>query len=671
MIKVTLDHGSTVTLAPGATAAQAFEALGLAKDSQVVAARINGDLADLSRPLPADCTIAPIRLDSPEGLEIMRHSAAHLMAEAVRNLFPGVKVAIGPAIESGFYYDFGVPEPFTPEDLAKIEIHMAELTAQDLPFRRDDMSREQAINYFRSQDEAYKVELLEEIPQDKVSLYQQGNFIDLCRGPHIPSTGFIKAFKLTATSGAYWRGDERRPMLQRIYGTAFATQAELARHLELLEEAKRRDHRRLGRELGLFSIEEEAGPGMVIYHPKGAMLRSLIETFERREHLKRGYQMVMGPQMLKADLWKRSGHWDNYRDQMYFTEVEGQMYGIKPMNCLAHMLIYKSQGRSYRELPLRFFELGTVLRHERSGVLHGLTRVRQFTQDDAHILCMPEQVETEILGVLKFVAEVMAIFGFDYEVELSTRPEKSIGTDAEWELANNALVGALQTWGMPYDICAGEGAFYGPKIDIKLKDALQRRWQCATIQCDFTLPERFDLTYVGPDGERHRPVMLHRVILGSLERFMGVLIEHFAGAFPVWLAPVQAILLPITDRTHAYAQEVAGLLRDADLRVEVDTRQETLRYKIREAQGQKIPYMVIMGDREAADRTLAPRLRDGTELKGVSLEAFIQRLQEESRTPSPGPGTVSPKPTKNGDEPLQIDVHGGGIPGIGPMGPHK
>ena len=582
-----------------------------------------------------DCTLAPIPLDSPEGLEIMRHSAAHLMAEAVRDLFPGVRVAIGPAIEAGFYYDFDVPEPFTPEDLTKIEAHMAELTAQDQPFRRDEMPREQAIGYFKGQGEAYKVEILEEISQDQVSLYQQGNFIDLCRGPHIPSTGYIKAFKLTATSGAYWRGDERRPMLQRIYGTAFATPAELAQHLELLEEAKRRDHRRLGRELGLFSIEEEAGPGMVIYHPKGALLRCLIENFERREHLKRGYQMVMGPQMLKADLWKRSGHWDNYRDNMYFTEVEGQMYGIKPMNCLAHMLIYKSKVRSYRELPLRFFELGTVMRHERSGVLHGLTRVRQFTQDDAHILCMPEQVESEILGVLNFVAEVMAIFGFEYEVELSTRPEKSIGTDAEWDLATNALIGALNTWGVPYGTCAGEGAFYGPKIDIKLKDALQRRWQCATIQCDFTLPERFDLAYIGDDGERHRPVMLHRVILGSLERFMGVLIEHFAGAFPVWLAPVQAVLLPITDRVHPYAQEVAQALLAADLRVEVDTRQESLRYKIREAQVQKIPYMVIMGDREAADRTLAPRLRDGTELKGILLEAFIQRLKEESQIPTP------------------------------------
>ena len=639
MIHITLEHGGAVPLEAGITVAQALKALGVAAGQQVVAARINGEVVDLARPLDRDCAIVPIRLDSPEGLEIMRHSAAHLMAEAVRDLFPGVKVAIGPAIESGFYYDFDVAEPFTPEDLDRIESHMAQLAAQDQPYRREDISRTEAIRFFEQAGEAYKVELLQEIPQEQVSLYHQGNFTDLCRGPHIPSTGFLKAFKLTATSGAYWRGDERRPMLQRIYGTAFPTREELARHLELLEEAKLRDHRRLGRELGLFSIEEEAGPGMVIYHPKGALLRSLIENFERREHLKRGYQIVMGPQMLKADLWKRSGHWDNYRDHMYFSEVEGQMYGIKPMNCVAHMLIYKSRVRSYRELPLRFFELGTVLRHERSGVLHGLTRVRQFTQDDAHILCMPEQVESEILGVLEFVSEVMGIFGFEYEVELSTRPEKSIGTDAEWELATNALIGALQTRGLPYEVCEGEGAFYGPNIDIKLKDALQRRWQCATIQCDFTLPERFDLTYVGPDGERHRPVMLHRVILGSLERFLGVLVEHFAGAFPVWLAPVQAILLPITDRVHAYAQEVARAMRDADLRVEVDDRPETLRYKIREAQVQKIPYMVIMGDREAADRTLAPRLRDGTELKGVALEAFIERLKEESRIPSAAPSS--------------------------------
>ncbi|MCX5890227.1 MAG: threonine--tRNA ligase [Deltaproteobacteria bacterium] len=613
-----------------------FEALKNLKktDRRLAAARVDGEPADLSRALTQDCTIAPIPADSPEGLEIMRHSAAHIMAEAVRDLFPKVKVAIGPAIESGFYYDFDVPEPFTPEDLEKIEERMRQLVKQDQPFSREEVAKDEALQLFSSQHEDYKVEIIEALPEGRVSLYRQGNFLDLCRGPHIPSTGLLKAFKLTTSSGAYWRGDERQPMLQRIYGTAFATPKELKQYLEFLEEAKRRDHRRLGRELGLFSIEEEAGAGMVIYHPKGALLRSLIEDFERREHLKRGYQMVMGPQLLRADLWKRSGHWDNYRDQMYFTEVEGQMYGIKPMNCVAHMLIYKSRGRSYRELPLRYFELGTVLRHERSGVLHGLTRVRQFTQDDAHIICTPEQVESEIVGVLDFVFQVMAIFGFEYEVELSTRPEKSIGSDAEWELATHALIKALEAKNLPYHVCEGEGAFYGPKIDIKLKDAINRRWQCATIQCDFTLPERFDLTYVGADGGRHRPVMLHRVILGSLERFIGVLIEHFAGAFPVWLAPTQAVLLPITDRVHAYAEEVAAALRAEGLRVEVDSRPETLGYKIREAQGQKIPYMIVIGDREVADRTLSPRLRDGTELKDVPVAAFVARLKEESQIPS-------------------------------------
>jgi threonyl-tRNA synthetase len=566
----------------------------------------------------------------------MRHSASHIMAEAVRQLFPGAKVAIGPAIESGFYYDFDVPEPFSPEDLARIETHMGDLVARDLPFVRQEISRREAIELFQRQGESYKVELLEEIPSDHVSLYRQGDFTDLCRGPHMPSTGYLGAFKLTGISGAYWRGDERQPMLQRIYGTAFPSREELERHLELIEEAKRRDHRKLGRELGLFSIEDEAGPGLVIYHPKGALLRSLIEDFERKQHLKRGYQMVMGPQMLRADLWGRSGHLENYREHMYFTEAEGQLYGIKPMNCVAHMLIYKSRVRSYRELPVRLFELGTVLRHERSGVLHGLTRVRQFTQDDAHIICTPEQVESEILGVLDFVADVMGIFGFEYEVELSTRPEKSIGSDADWDLATGALTGALQTRNLPFATCEGEGAFYGPKIDIKLKDALMRRWQCATIQCDFTLPERFDLTYVGADGGRHRPVMLHRVILGSLERFLGVLVEHFAGAFPVWLAPTQAIFLPITDRVHAYAREVAGQFIDAGLRVEVDVRPETLRYKIREAQLQKVPYMIVIGDREAESRTLSPRLRDGTELKDIPVESFIARLREESQIPQPG-----------------------------------
>jgi threonyl-tRNA synthetase len=635
MITISLVDGPAIKVEEGLTVAEALTALGVALNRRIVAARVNGDLVDLSRSLTRTCTLTPIAVDSPEGLEILRHSTSHVMAEAVRSLFPGIKVAIGPAIETGFYYDFEVKEPFTPEDLAKIEAKMAELVAQDLPFEREEVTKEEAIQLFQQEGETYKLELLREIDQKKVSLYRQGKFVDLCRGPHVPSTGYLKAFKLTGVSGAYWRGDERNPMLQRIYGTAFPTREELERYLEFVEEAKRRDHRRLGRELGLFTIDEEAGAGLVIYHPKGALLRSIIEDFERKLHLKRGYQLVIGPQMLKADLWERSGHMENYREHMYFTEAEGVLYGLKPMNCVAHMLVYRSRVRSYRELPLRYFELGTVLRHERSGVLHGLTRVRQFTQDDAHIICMPEQVEREILGVLDLVAEVMAVFEFDYEVELSTRPEKSIGSDADWEQATGALIGALNTRGLPYRICEGEGAFYGPKIDIKLKDALQRRWQCATIQCDFTLPERFDLTYVGPDGHRHRPAMLHRVILGSLERFLGVLIEHYAGAFPIWLAPVQVVLLPITDRVHAYAQEVANVLRSENLRVEVDLRPETLRYKIREAQLQKIPYMVVVGDREAQERTLSPRLRDGTELKGLQIDAFVARLRAESQIPIP------------------------------------
>jgi threonyl-tRNA synthetase len=635
MIKVQLDHGPAATLPDGATVAQALQALKVKLDRRVVAVRSNGEVLDLSRPLHRDCTLSPVEVSSSEGLEIMRHSASHVMAEAVKELFPGVKVAIGPAIEAGFYYDFDTPEPFTPEDLEKIESRMAEIVSRDLPFERREVTKDEALVLFENEGENYKLELITEIPDKQVSLYRQGSFTDLCRGPHVPSTGYIPAFKLTGISGAYWRGDERQPMLQRIYGTAFPTPEELRQHLELLEEAKRRDHRRLGRELGLFSLEDEAGAGLVIYHPKGALLRSIIEDFERREHLRRGYQMVMGPQMLKADLWRRSGHWDNYKEHMYFAEVEDVLYGIKPMNCVAHMLIYKSRVRSYRELPLRFFELGTVLRHERSGVLHGLTRVRQFTQDDAHIICTPEQVESEILGVLDFVFEVMAVFGFDYEVELSTRPGKSIGSDEEWERATTALSNALAARNLPYHVCEGEGAFYGPKIDVKLKDALGRRWQCATIQCDFTLPERFDLTYVGPDGERHRPAMLHRVILGSLERFLGVLVEHFAGAFPVWLAPVQAILLPITDRVHGYADKIAASLVTAGLRVEVDKRNEKLQYKIREAQSQKIPYMVIVGDQEEANQTLSLRRLDGTKENDVPLREFKKRLRKEAKVPSP------------------------------------
>ncbi len=448
--------------------------------------------------------------------------------------------------------------------------------------------------------------------------------MDLCEGPHVPSSGKIKAFKLLNVSGTYWRGDARNQVLQRIYGTAFPDPKALDEYLHMLEEARKRDHRKLGKELDLFSLQDEAGPGLVIYHPKGAILRTILEDFEKKEHLKRGYQIVIGPQLLRLDLWKQSGHFENYRDKMYFTKVEDAEYGIKPMNCLAHMLIYKSQIRSYRDLPLRYFELGTVHRHEKSGELHGLLRVRGFTQDDAHILCRPDQLNDEICAIIDFVDDVMKIFGFEYEMELSTRPEKSIGTDEDWERATQALLLALKGKNLPFDINEGDGAFYGPKIDVKLKDALNRRWQCATIQVDFAMPERFDLTYVGSDGERHRPVMLHRVILGAMERFIGVLIEHYAGAFPVWLAPVQAILLTVTDRHIPYAEKAYQELIRKGIRVERDFRNEKLGFKIREAQLQKIPYMLVIGDREEKEETLSPRKRSGETMKAMGIEEFDQ-----------------------------------------------
>jgi threonyl-tRNA synthetase len=584
---------------------------------------------DLTRPVEQDAVLEPVAADSPEGLEILRHSTSHVMAQAVLSLFPEAKVAIGPAIENGFYYDFDVPQPFSPDDLAKIEARMQEIIQAKVPFERQEVPREEAIELFRQKGEKYKVELLEELEEPTISIYRQGDFVDLCRGPHIPHTGYIKACKLLSVAGAYWRGDERNPMLQRIYGTAFADTKALKKYLQFLEEAQKRDHRKLGRELDLFSFSDEVGAGMVIYHPKGALLRHILETFEKREHLRRGYQIVMGPTLLKTELWKRSGHFDNYRENMYFTEIDGQSYGIKPMNCLSHMIIYKSKVRSYRDLPLRFFELGTVHRHEKSGVLHGLLRVRQFTQDDAHILCTPEQLHSEIQGIVDFVIEVMGLFGFDYEMEISTRPEKSIGTDEDWERATRALMDALQDKGIPYHICEGEGAFYGPKIDVKLKDALERKWQCATIQCDFTLPERFDLTYVGPDGNRHRPVMLHRVILGAIERFMGVLIEHYAGAFPTWLAPVQAVVVTVTDSQLDFARRVYGQLRDAGVRAEIDERNEKLGFKIREAQLQKVPYMLVVGDKEVEAGGVRPRRRDGTQLDLMPVEEFVQLVEKE------------------------------------------
>ncbi len=600
---------------------------------KALAARDNGRLLDLSALVESGAQLEPVLPGDPEALDILRHSAAHIMAEAVRELFPGVKVAIGPSIDDGFYYDFDYERPFTPEDLPAIEKKMVEIVKQNAPFERDTWGREAARDYFAQAGEDYKLELIDGLEDDQVGIYRQGGFTDLCRGPHIPSTGRVGAFKLLSVAGAYWRGDEKRPMLSRIYGTAFFDRKELKRHLQLIEEAKKRDHRKLGRELELFSFHEEIGAGMVVWHPRGMILRNIIESLEKSEHLKRGYSMVQGPQILKRELWERSGHFDNYRENMYFTEVDEVAYGIKPMNCLAHMLIYKSRRRSYRELPIRYFELGLVHRHEKSGVVHGLTRVRAFTQDDAHLICRPDQLEEEILGVMEFVTDFMELFGFEYTLELSTRPDKSIGSDEDWERATAALTKALEASGKEYEINEGDGAFYGPKIDFKLYDALKRSWQCATIQCDFTLPERFDLTYTDADGEAKRPVMLHRVILGSIERFIGVLIEHFAGAFPLWLAPEQVRVLTVTDRADDWAREITQALADADIRAEADLRNEKLGAKVREAQLMKVPYMVILGDREVDQRQVTPRLRTGKNLEAMDLEGFIALLKEEETAP--------------------------------------
>ena len=629
-INVSIGSDESHRLPKGISAGEALERLRVKKGNPAVAAKINGELVDLSRPLEQDCTIEPLNQNNEETLEILRHTASHVMAQAVQSLYPEAKITIGPAIENGFYYDFDYPETFSVEDIPQIEAKMQEIIQQASPVFRRELDRQEAIRVFTERNETYKVEMLEEMDEPVVSVYGQDDWLDLCRGPHLVNTSEVKAFKLTGVAGAYWRGDERNPMLQRIYGTAFFSKKDLKRHLQLLEEAKKRDHRKLGKELDLFHISDEAGPGLVIYHPKGALLRHIIETFEKEVHLRRGYQMVSGPQLLKTEMWKKSGHFENYRENMYFTEVEGQSYGIKPMNCLAHMLIYKSTIRSYRDLPIRYFEMGVVHRHEKSGVLHGLTRVRQFTQDDAHLICTPEQLNDEIKGVIDFALDMLELFGFEYEIELSTQPEKRIGTDEDWERATVALEKALTDKQLPYKICAGEGAFYGPKIDILLKDALNRRWQCSTIQCDFTLPERFDLTYIGPDGGKHRPVMLHRTLLGSMERFLGVLIEHYAGAFPTWLAPVQTIILTVTDRHQSYGEELYKQLLNAGIRVEKDLRNEKLGYKIREAQLQKIPYMLVVGDREVEAAGVSPRRRDGKDLKLMEVADFVELVREEN-----------------------------------------
>jgi len=556
-------------------------------------------------------------------LETMRHSASHVMAEAVMSLFPGTKLGIGPPTDGGFYYDFDLPRPLTPEDLPVIEAKMREIVAADLPFTREEADKDRARQVFAAQ--SYKLELINDLPDSEVlTIYRQGSFVDLCRGPHLSSTGRVGPFKLLSIAGAYWRGDEHRPMLQRIYGTAFESQESLDEYLHKLEEAERRDHRKLGKELELFSIHEEAGPGLVLWHPKGAMVRKVIEDFWKEEHLKRGYEIVYTPHIFKVGLWKTSGHWEMYRENLYSPmDVDGQDYIIKPMNCPGHILIYKTRIHSYRELPMRWAELGTVYRYERSGVLHGLARVRGFTQDDAHIFCRPEQLEDEIIGVLELARFMMKSFGFaEYQVLLSTRPEKYAGTIEVWERATATLEKALRRLEQPYEVDPGEGVFYGPKIDIKLQDALGRAWQGPTIQVDFNLPERFEVTYTGEDGQPHLVAMIHRTVLGSMERFLACLIEQYAGAFPVWLAPVQAVVIPIADRHLDYARRVEAELKAEGLRLKVDARPERMNSKIREAQLQKVPYMLVVGDKEADTATVAVRLRSGEDMGRRSLAEF-------------------------------------------------
>ncbi|MBI4352491.1 MAG: threonine--tRNA ligase [Candidatus Omnitrophica bacterium] len=565
-------------------------------------------------------------------LDKLRHSCAHVMAHAVKELFPDAKLGVGPPVEDGFYYDIDCEHTFTPEDLEKIGEKMEEIVRADHRFEKEVLPREKAKEFFFRLGEEYKLEIINQIdPAEAVSIYRDGGFVDLCRGPHVESTGKIKAFKLLSIAGAYWKGDPNNKMMQRIYGTAFYSKEELQKFLRMREEAKKRDHRKLGKELDFFSIQDDGGPGLVFYHPKGALLRYLIEEFIKKEHLKRGYQFVMGPQILKSDIWVRSGHYAYYKQNMFvFKTEENKEYAVKPMNCPGHMLIYKTKVRSFRDLPLRFFEMGNVCRNEKSGVLHGLLRVRNFTQDDAHIFCMPEQLEGEIASVIGFVFDVLRTFGFEeHEIELSTRPANSIGTDADWEKATQALEGALRSKGIDYKICKGEGAFYGPKIDIKIKDAIGRAWQCSTIQCDFALPERFDLEYTGSDGARRRPAMIHRAILGSVERFMGTLLEHYGGALPLWLSPVQVSVIPIAKPHEDYAAGVLKVLAEAGCRAEMKDSSETLGARIRDAQREKIPYMLVVGDKETAAQNVSVRSQSRGDLGTMGFKEFVEKLKQE------------------------------------------
>ncbi|MDW7675270.1 MAG: threonine--tRNA ligase [Bacillota bacterium] len=599
----------------------------LAKDA--IAVKLDDKVVDLHLPLSKGGQMEILTFDSEEGQEIFRHSSSHILAQAVQNLFPGTKLGIGPAIQSGFYYDFDLEHKFTPEDLEKIEKEMERIVKEDISYERKEMDRQEAIEFFKCRGEEYKVELIQDLPEDTViSLYNQGEFIDLCAGPHVPSTGSIKAVKLTSIAGAYWRGSENNKMLQRIYGISFPKKQALEDYLFKLEEAKKRDHRKLGAQLELYSIMDE-GPGFPFFFPKGMILRNQLENFWREEHNKAGYQEIKTPIILNQSLWETSGHWEHYRNNMYVTEIDDQDFAVKPMNCPGGMLVYGSKMHSYRDLPVRMGELGLVHRHELSGALHGLMRVRCFTQDDAHIFMLPSQIKDEIVGVIELVDKFYKLFGFSYHVELSTKPEKAMGSDEIWDKATEALREALEQKGMDYIVNEGDGAFYGPKIDFHLRDCLDRTWQCGTIQLDFLMPDKFNLSYIGEDGQKHRPVMIHRVVFGSIERFIGILTEHYAGAFPAWLAPVQVKVLPITDRHVEYAEKVLQKLKAANVRAEIDKRNEKIGYKIREGQMQKIPYLLVVGDKEAEADMVAVRKRGEGDLGSKGLDSFIEAISIE------------------------------------------
>ncbi len=628
-VNVKLKDGSVREVEKGTSILEVAKQISEGLARMAIGGQLDGESADLTHTIDRDCELSILRFEDDDGKEFLRHTSSHILAQAVQRLYPGTKLAIGPSIENGFYYDFDSDHTFTPEDLEKIQKEMERIVKEDLVLERFVLPKDEAIKFVKDQGEDYKIELIEALPEgEEISFYRQGEFTDLCAGPHVISTGKVKAIQLLSIAGAYWKGDEKNKMLQRIYGTSFTKKSDLQEYLHRLEEAKKRDHRKLGRELDLFSFSEE-GPGFPFFHPKGMVIKNTLEDFWKKEQKRHGYEEIKTPIILNEALWKQSGHWDHYKENMYFTKIDEGDYAIKPMNCPGAILMYNRKRHSYRELPIRMGELGIVHRHELSGALHGLMRVRSFTQDDAHLFILPEQMKDEIVGIIDFMDYLYGVFGFKYRVELSTKPENAMGTDEEWNAAIDALKAALEERDLEYKINEGDGAFYGPKIDFHLEDCIGRVWQCGTIQLDFQMPQRFDISYVGADGENHRPIMIHRAMLGSLERFIGILIEHYAGRFPAWLSPVQVKILPITDKHVEYCLEIERTMKDKDIRVEVDTRNEKIGYKIREAQLSQVPYMLVIGDKEVESGEVAVRSRDKGELGAVSIENFIDDLINE------------------------------------------